>query len=109
MALATEIARQMPDDPRTLEQLALVHLARSEWKEAEAIYRRLTGMQPVNPQFQTGLAFKTFGVSSLSCVSKGDQVLVRNPGGPRQCIVQSVTYQTPAMDRADLAAAAKKH
>lgn len=56
MKLAAKIGAEVPDDPRLQEQLALIHLAQSHWKEAEATYRRLVTIQPVNPLFQTGLA-----------------------------------------------------
>jgi len=64
-----------------------------------------------NLQHQFGLRFKTFGVGSLSCVARGDSVLLHDPVGPNQCIIQSVEYQTPALDRADFEAAqaAKRH
>jgi hypothetical protein len=55
-------------------------------------------------KFQFGLRFKTFGVGSLSCVSRGDSVLTDRPGN-NQCIVQSIEYQTPDLDRADYQAA----
>jgi hypothetical protein len=58
-----------------------------------------------NLQHQFGLRFKTFGVGSLACVARGDSVLLHDPVGPGQCIVQSVQYQTPDMDRADFDAA----
>jgi hypothetical protein len=64
-----------------------------------------------NLQHQFGLRFKTFGVGSLSCVARGDSVLLNDPVGPNQCIVQSVEYQTPTLDRTDFEAAqaAKRH
>lgn len=52
-------------------------------------------------QHQFGLRFKTFGVGSLSCVARGDSVLLRDPVGPGQCIIRDIEYQTPDMDRAD--------
>jgi hypothetical protein len=58
-----------------------------------------------NIQHQFGLRFKTFGVGTLSCVDKGDSVLLNDPVGPNQCIIQGIEYQTPALDRADYAAA----
>ena len=58
-------------------------------------------------QYQFGLRFKTFGVGSLSCVSRGDSVLTRGPG-PNQCIIKDIRYQTPEMDRADFEAAARQ-
>jgi hypothetical protein len=62
-------------------------------------------------QHQFGLRFKSFGVGTLSCIAKGDSVLLHDPVGPGECIVQSVRYQTPELDRADFAAAqaAKQH
>jgi len=64
-----------------------------------------------NIQHQFGLRFKSFGVGTLSCIARGDSVLLNDPVGPNQCIVQSVQYQTPDLDRADFAAAqaAKQH
>jgi hypothetical protein len=64
-----------------------------------------------NLQHQFGLRFKTFGVGSLSCVARGDSVLLHDPVGPNECIVQSVEYQTPVLDRADFEAAqtARQH
>jgi Family of unknown function (DUF6491) len=61
-----------------------------------------------NLQFHLGLRFKTFGVSNLSCVSRGDKVLLHDEIGPNACIIQSVQYQTPALDQADAAAAERK-
>ena len=52
-------------------------------------------------QHQFGLRFKSFGVGTLSCIAKGDSVLLHDPVGPGTCIVQSVQYQTPDLDRAD--------
>ena len=42
---------------------------------------------------------------SLSCVSKGDSVIVRDVVHcPNPCIIKDIQYQTPAMDQADAAA-----
>jgi hypothetical protein len=60
-----------------------------------------------NLQYQFGLAFRSRGVGTLSCIAKGDAVLQRDVVGPNQCLIQSVEYQTPALDQADAAAAAK--
>jgi hypothetical protein len=59
-----------------------------------------------NIQYHLGLRFKTNGVSRLSCVSRGDSVLFRDPAGPGICIIHDVQYQTPALDQQDAAAAA---
>lgn len=59
-------------------------------------------------QFHIGLRFKTFGAGGLSCVSRGDQILMNDPVNPNPCIVQSVDYQTPALDQTDALAAKKR-
>jgi hypothetical protein len=59
-----------------------------------------------NLQYHLGIGFKTHGAGSLSCVSRGDSVVIRDPVTPAPCIIRDVQYQTEAMDRADLAAAA---
>ncbi|HKU55003.1 MAG TPA: DUF6491 family protein [Rhizomicrobium sp.] len=60
-----------------------------------------------NLQYHLRLGFKTEGVGTLSCVARGDSVLQRDVVGPNRCIIQSVEYQTPALDKADAEAAAK--
>jgi hypothetical protein len=59
-----------------------------------------------NLQFHLALGFRTRGVGTLSCVERGDSVLQRDVVGPNTCIIQSVEYQTPALDKADAEAAA---
>lgn len=59
-------------------------------------------------QYPMGLRFKTHGTSDLSCVSKGDQVIFRDPASPGICIIRDVQYQTPALDQQDAAAAAAR-
>jgi len=54
-----------------------------------------------NLQHQFGLAFKSRGVGTLSCITRGDEILMNDPVGPNQCIIQSVELQTPALDSAD--------
>lgn len=56
-----------------------------------------------NLQYNMALHFKTKGTSNLSCVSKGDSVLYRDPAGPGICIVHDVQYQTSALDQQDAA------
>ena len=57
-----------------------------------------------------GLRFKSRGVGRLSCVAKGDSVLVHSGGGNRECFVREIEYQTPLLDRTDLAMAnASRH
>jgi len=49
-----------------------------------------------------GLAFRTRGVGTLACVSRGDSVYNNAAiGAGRQCIIESVEYQTRALDRMD--------
>ena len=57
--------------------------------------------QCYNLQYQFGLAFRSRGVGTLSCIAPGDEVIKRDPVGPPQCIVKSVEYQTRALDIAD--------
>jgi hypothetical protein len=59
-----------------------------------------------NLQYHLGIGFRTLGVGSLSCVARGDSVIVRDPVTPAPCIINDIQYQTEAMDRADVAAAA---
>ncbi len=61
-----------------------------------------------NLQYKLGLRFKTFGTSNLACVERGDQVLVRDVATPGFCMIQSVEYQTPALDQKDAADAAAR-
>lgn len=61
-----------------------------------------------NLQYHLGVAFKTRGAGNLSCVSKGDSVIVRDAATPGPCIVKDVQYQTLALDQADAAEAAAK-
>ena len=59
-----------------------------------------------NLQYHLGVAFKTRGAGNLSCVSKGDSVIVRDQVTPSPCIIKDVQYQTVALDQSDAAAAA---
>ena len=58
-----------------------------------------------NLQYHLGLGFKTHGVGSLSCVSKGDQVIMRDVVGPNWCVIKDIQAQTPELDKADAMAA----
>jgi len=64
--------------------------------------------QCYNLQYQFGLAFRSRGVGTLSCIAPGDEVIKRDPVGPPQCIVKSVEYQTRALDIADQQEAARR-
>ena len=59
-----------------------------------------------NLQYHLGLGFKTHGVGTLSCVAKGDQVVMRDEVGPNWGVIKENQYQTPELDKADAAAAA---
>jgi len=61
-----------------------------------------------NLQYHLGVAFRTRGTGNLSCVSKGDSVIIRDAVTPAPCIIKDVQYQTVALDQADAAAAAAK-
>jgi hypothetical protein len=54
-----------------------------------------------NLQHQFGLAFKSHGVGTLSCIERGDEILMNDPVGPNQCIIQSVEVQSRDLDQAD--------
>jgi hypothetical protein len=60
-----------------------------------------------NLQYHLGVGFKTHGVGGLSCVAKGDSVIVRDVVTPAPCIIKDVQYQTAEMDKADAEATAK--
>ena len=60
-----------------------------------------------NLQFRERVGFKAFGGTQLSCMSKGDYVLVRGPIDGRCPIIDIVPY-TPEMEKADKASAAAK-
>lgn len=54
------------------------------------------------PRGPHGLRFRTFGVGRLSCIARGDSLLLRNTranGG--RCTIREVQYQTAEMDLAD--------
>lgn len=55
-----------------------------------------------NLQYKLGLRFKSFSNSNLSCLSRGDQVIQRDPVTPAPCVIRDIQRQTPEMDRADM-------
>ncbi len=61
-----------------------------------------------NLSFKERVGFKSIGGSELSCLSKGDDVLVRDIGFPSRCPITDIAPYTPAMEAADKAAAAAK-
>jgi hypothetical protein len=69
---------------------------------------KLSLMAPcINLTFKERVGFKTIGgFSGLSCLSKGDDVEVRDPGFPQRCPIVSIVPYTADMAKADAAAAA---
>jgi len=61
-----------------------------------------------NLAFKERVGFKSIGGSELSCLSKGDDVLVRDIGMPDRCPITDIVPYTPAMEAADKAAVAAK-
>ena len=64
-----------------------------------------------NIDYSLGLGIKSFSTSQLSCIARGDRVVVpRSAGMPRQtCVIEKVEAYTPDMAKADaLAKAAAK-
>jgi len=59
-----------------------------------------------NLSYKLALGFKVFGGTELSCISKGDQVFSRDLGLPYRCPIMDIVPYTPAMEKADKAAAA---
>lgn len=87
-------------DFRTLpgnRSLIVIDKARRQYKVA------FMGICP-NLQYHLGLQFQAFG-SQLSCMEKGDSVIVHDPVGPGRCIIQSIDAYTPDMAKADAAVA----
>lgn len=62
----------------------------------------------IDLNFSLTLGIKSFSASPLSCVERGDYVIVpRQPGSFRQrCLIQKVEAYTPEMAHADAIAAA---
>ncbi|MGH6872661.1 MAG: DUF6491 family protein [Rhizomicrobium sp.] len=59
-------------------------------------------------KFKERVGFKAVaGFSQLSCLSAGDDVIIRNFGtGPQVCPIKTVVPYTAEMEKADMAAAA---
>lgn len=63
----------------------------------------------INLSFKERVGFQSIGgFGGLTCLSKGDNVLVRNPGFPQRCPITSIVPYTSQMEAADKAAAAAK-
>ncbi|HEX3944372.1 MAG TPA: DUF6491 family protein [Rhizomicrobium sp.] len=62
-----------------------------------------------NVTFKERVGFRSRGAMRLTCMSAGDDVVVNNMGsGSQRCPIQSIVAYTPAMQKADEAAAAAK-
>jgi len=62
-----------------------------------------------NVTFKERVGFRSRGAMRLTCMSPGDDVVVNNMGsGSQRCPIQSIVAYTPAMQKADEAAAAAK-
>ena len=63
----------------------------------------------INLSFKERVGFQSIGgFGGLTCLSKGDNVLVRNPGFPQRCPIVDIVPYTAQMQAADNAAAAAK-
>ena len=62
-----------------------------------------------NVTFKERVGFRSRGAMRLTCMSPGDDVVVNNMGsGSQHCPIRSIVPYTPAMQKADEAAAAAK-
>jgi len=62
-----------------------------------------------NLNFKERVGFRSPGAMRLTCLSPGDSVIVNNLGaGFQRCPIRSIEAYTPAMQKADEAAAAVK-
>lgn len=69
----------------------------------------LEGFCPALP-FKLNLGFKSLsGISGLDCLHRGDEVISHDVGIPYTCPIMSIVPYTPAMEKADQAAAAAGH
>jgi hypothetical protein len=64
----------------------------------------LMGYCPELP-YKQRLGFDVPGGTGLTCISPGDEVISRDLGFPWRCPIVNVVPYTPAMEKADLAAA----
>ncbi|HEU0095270.1 MAG TPA: DUF6491 family protein [Rhizomicrobium sp.] len=110
----TPLASSPPAKPPCLQQINIYDYQPVEGNRSLVVidrsrqrYRLNFMAACYNLQYHVGLRFKTFG-SNLSCLARGDSVLLRDRAGPGQCIIKDIQYQTPAMDQADAAAALAK-
>lgn len=68
----------------------------------------LQGYCPALP-YKLNLGFQSVGgISGLECLQKGDQVISHDVGIRYTCPIMSIAPYTPAMEKADSAAAASK-
>jgi hypothetical protein len=85
-------------DPQTL---IVENIAHDKFKVT------LTGPCP-HIEYNLGVGFKSFGLGSLDCLRKGDELVHNGAGMGNICPIKSIEPYTPAMQQADKAAAAAK-
>lgn len=61
-----------------------------------------------NLTFKERVAFKSIGGSQLTCLTRGDEVDVRDIGIPARCPIIGIVSYTAEMEKADKAAAAAR-
>jgi hypothetical protein len=83
-------------DPQTL---VVENIAHDKFKVT------LTGPCP-HIEYNLGVGFKSFANTSLDCLRRGDQIVHNGVGLGNTCPIKSVEPYTPAMQKADQAAAA---
>ena len=55
----------------------------------------------INVNFKQRVGFKSIGGTRLSCLTKGDEVLVRDLGQTQHCPIKNIVPYTPEMQKAD--------
>jgi len=61
-----------------------------------------------NLAFKESIGIKSMGATYLSCVDRGDDIVVRDFGFPQRCPISSIEPYTKEMEAADKAAAEAK-
>lgn len=61
-----------------------------------------------NLTFKERVGFQSPGSTALSCMGKGDQIIVRDISMPSRCPIVNIVPYTAAMEKADKDAAAAK-
>lgn len=61
----------------------------------------------INVNFKQRVGFKSIGGTRLSCLTRGDEVLVRDLGQTQHCPIKNIVPYTLEMQKADQAAKAR--